>query len=72
MTLAALKKLAFQLPQAERMKLAGELLDTIPPHREPVTLTELKQRADEVESGKIKPVSAAKFDAHLALLRKSI
>lgn len=72
MTLAAIKKLAFQLPKADQVKLAGALLDRLPPYRKPVTLSELEHRADEVESGKVKPVSSAQFDAHIARLRKSI
>ena len=72
MTLTAVKKLAFQLPPAEQMKLASALLDRIPPHRSPVTLAELERRAEEVESGKVKPVPSDKFDAHIARLRKSI
>jgi putative addiction module component (TIGR02574 family) len=72
MTLTAVKKLAFQLPEAERVKLAGELLDSVPPHREPVTLEELERRAEEIESGKVKPVSSDEFDAHISRLRKSI
>ena len=72
MTLTAVKKMAFQLPEIQRVKLASALLASIPPHREPVTLAELERRAEEVESGKVKPVSSHKFDAHLARLRKSI
>ena len=72
MTLTAVKKMAFQLPEIQRVKLASALLDSIPPHREPVTLEELERRAEEVESGKVKPVSSEKFDAHIARLRKSI
>jgi putative addiction module component (TIGR02574 family) len=72
MTLAAVKKLAFRLPQADRVKLADALLDSLPAHRAPVTLAELERRADEVESGNVKPVSGRQFRAHIARLRKSI
>jgi putative addiction module component (TIGR02574 family) len=72
MTLTAVKKIAFQLPAFQRAKLASALFDSIPPYREPVTLEELERRAEEVESGKVKPISSAKFDAHIARLRKSI
>ena len=72
MTLTAVKKMAFQLPETQRVKLVNALLNTIQPHREPITLQELERRADEVECGKVKPVSSAKFDAHIARLRKSI
>jgi putative addiction module component (TIGR02574 family) len=63
--------MAFQLPEIQRAKLASALLDSIPPHRPPVTLEELKRRADEVETGKVKPVSSVEFDAHIARLRTS-
>jgi putative addiction module component (TIGR02574 family) len=64
--------MAFQLPEIQRAKLASALLDSIPPHRPPVTLEELKRRADEVETGKVKPVSSVEFDAHIARLRTPI
>jgi putative addiction module component (TIGR02574 family) len=72
MTLTAVKKMAFQLPEIQRVKLASALLDSIPPYREPVTLEELERRGEEVESGKVKPVSSDEFDKHIARLRKSI
>jgi putative addiction module component (TIGR02574 family) len=72
MTLAAVQKLAFQLPKRQRAKLVDALLNSITPHREPVTLDELERRADEVESGKVKAVSSREFDAHISRLRKSI
>jgi hypothetical protein len=70
MTLTAVKKIAFQLPETQRAKLAHALLDSIPGHRAPVTLDELEKRAEEIESGNVKPVSGRKFEAHLARLRK--
>jgi hypothetical protein len=72
MTLAAVKKLAIQLPLAQRMKLLDTLLGTIPPMREPVTLAELEARADEVDSGKANTVSYRTFSADLAKMKKSI
>jgi putative addiction module component (TIGR02574 family) len=72
MTLADVKKLAVQLPPAQRMKLADALLDTIPPMRKPVTLAELEARIDEVASGKVKAVSGEIFDAELDEMEKSI
>ena len=72
MTLAAVQKLAFRLPKSQRAKLASALLDSIPPHREPVSLAELEERAEEVESGKVKAVSSRQLDAQIARLRKSI
>jgi putative addiction module component (TIGR02574 family) len=67
---AKLIREAVKLPLQQRMKLAKALLDSIPAYREPLTLEELEQRAKEVESGKVKPVSSDKFDAHIARLRK--
>ena len=72
MTLAAVQKLAFLLPKGQRAKLASALLDSIPPHRAPVSLAELERRADEVESGKVKAVSSRQLDAQIARLRKPI
>jgi putative addiction module component (TIGR02574 family) len=63
MTLATLKKAALQLPENQRMKLANALMESLPPHREPVTFEELERRADEVISGKVKAVSSEEFDA---------
>jgi len=72
MTLAAVKKLAIQLPLRQRMKLADTLLESIPPMREPVTLAELERRADEVLSGKVKGISGEEFDRDLAEMERSI
>ncbi|MCE0523546.1 MAG: addiction module protein [Methylacidiphilales bacterium] len=72
MTLASVKKLAVQLPPAQRMKLADVLLGTLPPMRKPVTLAELERRIDEVESGKVKAVPGDVFDADLEEMEKSI
>ena len=72
MTLAAVKKLAIKLPPAQRMKLANTLFESIPPMREPVTLAELERRADEVEAGTVKTISAHTFLTDIAKMRKSI
>ena len=71
-SLAKLVREALKLPLQERMKLANALLDSTPSFREPLTLAELEQREEEVESGKAKPISSDEFDAHIARLRKSI
>ncbi len=63
---------ALELPLQERMKLAKALLDSTPAFRNPLTLKELERRAEEVESGKIEPVSSDEFDAHITRLRASI
>lgn len=72
MTLAAVKKLAIQLPLKQRMQLAEAMLESIPPMREPVTLAELERRAEEVEAGTVKTISYRTFMADLAKMRKSI
>jgi hypothetical protein len=54
------------------MKLAKALLDSTPTFCEPLTLEELECRAEEVESGKAKPISSDEFDAHITRLRASI
>ena len=71
-SLAELAREAVELPLQDRMKLANALLDSTPAFREPLTLEELEHRAEEVESGKVKPVSSGKFDAHITRLRASI
>ncbi len=72
MTLAAVKKLANQLPLRQRMQLAEAMLESIPPMREAVTLAELERRAAEVEAGTAKTISYRTFMADLAKMRKSI
>jgi len=63
MTLATLKKVVLQLPENQRIKLAGDLFDSIPPHREAITMEELERRGDEVISGQVKAVSSEEFNA---------
>jgi hypothetical protein len=72
MTLAAVKKLAIKLPLKQRMKLAEAMLETLPPMRKPLTLAELEARIDEVESGKVTPISGKVFLAELEEMERSI
>ena len=72
MTLAAVKKLAIKLPLKQRMKLAEAMLETLPPMRKSSTLAELEARIDEVESGKVKPVSGKVFLAELEKMKRSV
>ncbi len=73
MTLAAIKKMTSRLTKAQKMKLAGDLLEEIvPKFREPVTLAELESRANDVASGRVKAVSGKVFDADLDEMEKSI
>ena len=71
MTLAAAKKLIFKLPLKERLRFADELVDSIPPMREPVTLAELERRADEVISGKVKGIPWEEFERDLDKMVKA-
>jgi putative addiction module component (TIGR02574 family) len=72
MTLAAIQRLANELPLAERLELAEHLWNSIPPMRQSLTLAELEARVDEIESGKVKAISAQEFDVELAQLEKEI
>jgi putative addiction module component (TIGR02574 family) len=67
-TLAAVKKLAMKLPSRQRLQLADTLYDSLP-SREPTPIDELERRADEVISGKVKPIPG---DVFLAGLRRTI
>jgi putative addiction module component (TIGR02574 family) len=62
MSLTLLKREALKLPKAQRLKLASVLLESVPAERasdeEPLTLTELDRRADELKSGKVKGIPA--------------
>jgi hypothetical protein len=68
-TLAAVKKLAIQLPLKERLKLADALYESAPVLPGSIGLAELERRADEVLSGKVKALDA---DAVLADLDQLI
>lgn len=72
MTFTAVKKLASKLPLRDRLKLADAMWESVPPMREPSTLEELERRADEIESGKVKPVPASEIDVLLARFEKTI
>ena len=73
MTLSAVKKMTSRLSRAQKLKLAGELLDeSVPKFREPVTLAELERRADDVASGCVKAVPGHVFDADLDEMEKNI
>jgi putative addiction module component (TIGR02574 family) len=62
MSLTILKREALKLPKAQRLKLAGVLLDSVPADRlvdeEPLTMAEIDRRADELKSGKVKGISS--------------
>jgi len=60
MSLSLLKREALKLPKAQRLKLAGVLLDSVPAEQaldeKPLTIAELNRRADELKSGKVKGI----------------
>jgi hypothetical protein len=68
-TLAAVKKLAINLPLPQRLRLADALYDSVPPLRGSVGIAELERRADEVLTGKVKALDA---DVVLAELEQMI
>jgi hypothetical protein len=57
-TLAAVKKLAINLPLKQRLQLADALYGSMPPLQGSVGIAELERRADEVESGNVKALDA--------------
>jgi len=62
MSLTLLKREALKLPQAQRLKLASALLDSVSSERpideEPLTMAELDRRANDLKSGKVKGIPA--------------
>ena len=72
MTLAAVKKLGIKLPLKQRVQLANALYESIPPMRGPSSIFEMEARLDEVETGKVKPISGKAFLAELDQLTGSI
>ena len=63
MTLAALKKVALDLPEGQRVKLANTLFASLPPHREALSFTEMERRADDCLSGSAEMIPANEFHA---------
>ncbi len=72
MTLAAVKKLAIELPPKQRLQLADALYESLPILPGSVGLAELERRADEVISGKVKGIPWEEFQRDLREMRKSI
>jgi putative addiction module component (TIGR02574 family) len=61
----AILKSALALPEAERVFLIDELLESLPPDNGPLSdeemLAELERRRAEVEQGLVKPIPWAEF-----------
>ena len=59
---ADIQKMALQMPERSRLKLAGELLrSTIPASSPEEMLAEAARRDEEISSGKVKPLDEAEF-----------
>jgi len=58
MSLTLLKREALKLPEAQRLKLASALFDSVPMERPVPSYEEIERRADEALSGKVKMISA--------------
>ena len=73
MSLTILKREALKLPKAQRLKLAGVLLESVPIARasdeEPLTIAELDRRSDELKTGKVKGIPAQRL--HSAARRRA-
>ncbi len=63
MTLTALEKVALDLPEKQRVKLANALFASLPPHREALSFTEMERRADAALSGTAEMIPAQEFHA---------
>ena len=57
----ALKKEVLRLPQAQRVKLANALFESLPSAREPLSFAEREKRAGEALSGSVKMIGADEF-----------
>jgi hypothetical protein len=57
-SITQLKREALKLPKAQRLKLAGLLLESAPAPRPAPSVEEIERRADEALSGKVKMISA--------------
>jgi putative addiction module component (TIGR02574 family) len=74
MSLAEIQKSVSALPEKERAKLAGWLLDSLPPSSSDdvgnESLEEADRRRQELDSGHISPLSEAEFREDIARARK--
>ncbi len=73
MNLATVKKLTAQLTKSQKVKLVGDLLsEVVPQFRQPISLSELERRAEDVVTGRTKAIAVEVFDAELDEMEKSI
>ena len=65
MSLSQIKDAVAELPDKERGALAVWLLDSLPPHKDEdagaESIAEAAKRRDEIDSGRVRPVSADEF-----------
>jgi putative addiction module component (TIGR02574 family) len=68
MTLAAMREMADKLPVGERLELAEHIWASVPPFRQSLTLAEIESRIDDIESGRVQPLSSQEFEARMTAL----
>jgi hypothetical protein len=75
MSLLEIKQSVTQLPETEKGNLAAWLLDSLPPHSSEDaavdSLHEAARRREELDSGRVRPVSADEFWAAIERERAS-
>jgi len=73
MTLAAIKKMTSRLSKAQKLKLAGDLLEeSLPVPLKGASFEEIEDRAEEVLSGKVKTITGAESKARIDRLMVDI
>jgi hypothetical protein len=66
MSLAEVEKRALALSEEERGRLAAALLETLPPPGTEVSDEEVWAREEEIESGRVQPISHEEFIRRVA------
>lgn len=73
MSIAEIQNVVSDLPEFERGTLAAWLLDSLPPHSEEDAgaegLAEAARRREELDSGRVRPLSSDEFWASIERLR---
>jgi putative addiction module component (TIGR02574 family) len=72
MTLAAMREMADQLSVGERLELAEHIWGSLPPFRQSLTLAEIEARIDDIESGRVQPLSSEEFEAKMVALENEL
>jgi hypothetical protein len=72
-TLATIKKMTSRLTRAQKLKLAKQLLAESMPSLPPnPSLKDIERRAEEVLSGKVKPLTSAESEARIDRLMSKV